>query len=466
MKLLITMLLACLLMLGCSKTSVSDLPAPPRPANQEVVQGEVLKAINQQLAAIEANPADLAARIQLAKIYQANELPGESIQTWQQIIQASPGEARQWYWLALAFEENGNYEEAISAAARSRELDSTIAPSYWRPAIWELDMGRPEKAEPLARESLRLDPNNAGGYVALARTLVALGRVEEAISILEQLRGMSAHPYILYLLGQAHQRAGNKNQADAYFANGEANQPEYPDPWNDEINDAAQGLDATMNRIDRHLERGELDQASAVIASGQETWPTDVNLIHRRSEVYRLRGNTSRWILELKKALRLDEENAATHLNLSIAYLQSKKQSLAFNHAVAAAKYNPLLPQAHLQVARLFLIQDNTDRAVLALDEAFRLGIQDPKERLHYAHVLLRTGRFQEAERHAQQVTTVDSSNPFAWGVLAETRHAQGNNLGAIEAVRNGIQVAPGHPALLQLQKRFSQTPTETGTAP
>ncbi|MAT80798.1 MAG: hypothetical protein CMJ29_04020 [Phycisphaerae bacterium] len=465
MKLLCTLLIPCLILIGCSEPG-SNMPPPPSPANQEVVQGEVRKAIDQQLAAIEANPADLKARIELAKIYQANELLDESIQSWRQIVDASPNEARQWYWLALALEESGQYEDALSAAARSRELNGSFAPSWWRPAIWELDMGRPQQAEPLAREAIRLDPNNAGGYIALARTLMALDKIDEAIDILNELRGKTTHPYIFYLLGQAYQRAGNKAQADAFFANGEANQPDYPDPWNEEIKDAAQGLDATMNRIDRLIEVGQLDKASELITDSLETWPEEVYLIHRRSEIYRIRGNTSRWILELKKALRLDEENGVTHLNLSIAYLQDEQGSLAFNHAVAAVKFNPLLPQAHLQVGRLFLLQGSPERAVVALDEAFKLGVQDPRERLQYAHALLRTGRFEDGERQAEQVTAVDSKNPIGWAILAETRQAQGKTLAAIDALRNGIAVSPGHPVLLELQKRFSQQPEEPDKTP
>ena len=130
------------------------------------------------------------------------------------------------------------------------------------------------------------------------------------------------------------------------------------------------------------------------------------------------------------------------------------------NHAIAAAKANPLLPQAYLQQARLHLLNNEMPKAVPSLDEAFRLGVQDPQERLQYAHVLLRVGRFEEAERNAFQVTTVDPRNPIAWGVLAETRHAQGRMRAAMEALRSGIQVDPGNEALLMLQQRFSQPPS------
>ncbi|MEE2907438.1 MAG: tetratricopeptide repeat protein [Planctomycetota bacterium] len=459
------LLLCSALSIGCSD-SPGDQSPPPRPANLAVMDGEVRTSVEAQLTHIEAHPGDVDARAQLARLYQANNLPAESIATWVQVLEPNPDSAKHWYFLALAYYQNGDYEAARDAAARSRSLDPRQPASWWRAAFWELDMGRPAEAEVLARQAIQLDPNNAGGYVALSRALVAQDRTQEAIQVLNQLRNMASHPYILYLLGQAYQRAGQTEQAEAYFANGQAQQPRYPDAWNLEIIAAQRGLDATLDRIDQLCEDGRLDEAATVIAQARKTWPTDVNILHRRSELFRKRGNTNRWIMELKKALRLDPDNAVTHLNLSLAYLQDNNQSLSMNHAIASTKANPMFPDPHLQMGRLFLLNNDLPNAVQSLDEAFRLGVQIPRERLQYAHVLLRVGRFQEAEQHAQQVTTVDSQNPLAWGVLAETRYAQGKHRSAIEALRLGIQVDPGNESLLRLQRRFSQPPSSGQTRP
>ena len=140
------LVLCSALSIGCSDPA-GDLPPPPRPANPAIMDGEVRSVVELQLAHLEANPGDLEARAQLARLYQANSLPAESIATWLQVLDTDPDAAKHWYCLALAHHGNGDYEAALEAAARSRSLAPAQPAIWWRTAFWELDMGRPEQAE-------------------------------------------------------------------------------------------------------------------------------------------------------------------------------------------------------------------------------------------------------------------------------------------------------------------------------
>jgi tetratricopeptide (TPR) repeat protein len=163
--------------------------------------------------------------------------------------------------------------------------------------------------------------------------------------------------------------------------------------------------------------------------------------------------------MELKKALKIEPENAVTHLNLSMAYRQQENYPQAMSHVVSAIKHNPLMSANHLQLARLHLLNDQLGEAAVALDEAFRLGVEDPQEQLQYAHVLLRVGRYAEAEQQAQLVTFADPQNPMSWAVLAETLDAQGRRQDAMASLDKGLLIAPNNQALQGIQRRFRQNP-------
>ncbi|MCH2133563.1 MAG: tetratricopeptide repeat protein [Phycisphaerales bacterium] len=458
-----TAALVTLLATGCGEP---DVPPPPQPVDTAVLGGQVREAIEAQLAIVESNPADIEARAQLALLYQANSLPARSVETWDQVVTAQPDIARYWYCRALAFEEQGRYEDALASAKTARSLSPDTPALWWRPAFWELDMGRPEEAEVLASKAMAIAPDNAGSYVAMARSLMDQGRPEEAIPVLDELRKLTPHPYVVYLIGQAYQRNGQPEEAAPFLLQGKATQPPFPDPWNREVLDAQRGIDATIARIDRLLDESQLEAATQVVQEAQVTWPDDVNLVHRRSEIYRRRGDVKKWTLELKKALRMEPENAATHLNLSVAYLQQNERSKARNHAVSAVTYNPSIPAIHVQIAQLLLQENNLGKAAQALDEAFRLGLQDPRQRLQYAHVLLRVGRYAESEQNARKVVAVDQSNPLAWGVLAESLFAQGRREDAMNTLQSGLAIVPGDESLLMLSQRFQQLPTPGSSTP
>ena len=454
-----------LLSLSISAMSCDGGPGalPPPPDGTDRAAGEVRTAIESQIGLIAAQPADLAHRAELARIYQANNLLDFAVTTWNQVLEADDDNAEHWYCLSLALQKDGRYEEAIKAAAAARALAPNRSQVWWRPAMWEMDMGRPELAEPLAREAIRVDANNAGGTTALALSLTQTGKLNEAITVLKDLEKKTSHPYIKYLLGQAYQRAGNTELSQGYLQVGKAEKPKFPDPWESRILDADRGADATLARIDRLFDEGKRDEAARVIHEASESMPDNVNLMHRRADLYRTRGDFKRWTMELKRALKIEPENAVTHLNLSIAYRNQENYAQSMSHVVSAIKHNPLMADSHLQLARLHLLNQNVSEAVAALDEAFRLGVDDPREQLQYAHVLLRAGRFDEAERQARLVTFSDSQNPLSWAVLAETLDAQGKRQEAMAALDKGLLLDPNNQALRAIRIRFQRNPIPTG---
>ena len=110
---------------------------------------------------------------------------------------------------------------------------------------------------------------------------------------------------------------------------------------------------------------------------------------------------------------------------------------------------------AHLQMARLPIVRNDIPEAAGRLDAAFGLGVQDPRERLQYAHVLLRARRAIDAEKEARLVTRVSPDNALGWCVLAESIYAQGRREDAMAALQEGLTILPGNDKIMMIRGRF-----------
>ncbi len=417
--------------------------------------GEVKQAIEAQLATIQSDPSNITNRAELAMIYQANAMPQTAVATWNQILSVEPTAPQHWYMLAQAQYKLGNYEDAVSAMATARDASPERSPLWWQPAFWHIEMGQAAEAEALARQSITIDPNNPGGYVACALAIMEQDRPSEARVVLEQLLAKVQHPYIRYLIGQTYQRERQPALAEPWLAQGDPRKPSFPDLWQTELKEFERGIDASLSRIDDLLEQGRNTDASARIQEAMLKWPQDVNLMHRQSEIYRRKGDIRRWLVVLKQAEKIDPENAATHLNLSLAYNQKGDSSLAMTHAMRSIDINPTMTAAHLQLGRLYILSDNLPEAATTLDKAFELGVEDPNERLQYANVLMRARRPADAEREALLVTQVSPTNPLGWCVLAESRYAQFKRDEAFKTLSDGLAVLPRNQSILMMRQKF-----------
>lgn len=447
-------LLAMAAITGCDDSPAS-LPPPPSPDQGMTTAGEVRESIDSQLSLIQSDPEDLSMRAELAMIYQANALPRTAISTWNQILQVETENPRYWYMLAQAQHDMGRYESATSTMAIARRLSPESAQLWWQPAFWSIDLGQASEAERLARQSIKIDPDNAGGYVSLALAMMELERPNEARLALEQLRIKVDHPYIRHLIGQTHRRQGESELAASWLALGDARQPNFPDPWQVELQSHRRGIDAMLDRIDELLEQKRNDEAAEIIHGAMKKWPSDINLQHRRSELYRRKGDLKRWLMTLRNAEKLEPENAATHLNLSMAYEKNNDPSQAMTHVVQAIRLNHSMTAAHLQMGRLQILSNNIPQAAISLDTAFELGVEDPRERLQYAHVLLRARRPTDAQREARLVTRINPRDPLGWCVLAEALYAQGKRSDAMNALSDGLAILPGNDSIMMIRARF-----------
>jgi len=435
-----------------------DAPVPPvqpLPGNLSAAEAAVREAVQAAHQQASASPERAEDRITLALVLDANGFEPQASQTWTTARTMAPSDPRPDFFLAMQAADDSTLAEAIEAMDRSIAIDDTYAPSFWRSGLWALDLGQADNATARFNRAVQIDPAAAAALIGLARADLDRENIAGAISRLQRLAERSTHPHVRYLLGQALRRGGRNEEAAAFLQTGSPEAPNYPDPRGDQLLDAQRGLDAEYSRADRLLTSNDLAKAQRSIQAALQVFPQDIHLLSRLGEVHRRRNDVPAWLRVAKRATAIDATSFAALLNLSMALRANAQPGPALTAAMDAVAVNPDVPDGHLQVARLHLIQRRAPDAVTSLDRAFALGVTKPEERLQYAAVLLEVGRFEDAIAQGESVINAFPRTPPAWIILARAHRSAGRLPVAFEAAMAGLQHTPGHPQLTALAEEL-----------
>jgi tetratricopeptide (TPR) repeat protein len=446
------------------------------------MEGEVIEAITEHIAAIAAQPPDADGRCELGLLYLANGAADDAVDAFRQATTLDPSHAAMWSYLGQAAYQTGDVDTAISALTTAQTLDPTHLSVWWRPGFWLLEEGRADEALPLFQRAASIDrgnatpaPDGAAYRVGIARCLMDLDRAAEAVPVLEELSTLITHPYADYLLSQAYRRSGQADKAAKQRSASGGGPPSYPDPWQDAVSAAKRGLDGRMEHIDALLETRRLRDAAAALTKARERWPNDVNLLNQLSELYRIKGNTKAWVRTLRQASRIDPDHPQTHYNLSIALQKSGDLQEALNEAHLSVKAKPDMSQGWLQIGRLRIVLSGIDdgsrdvppktihAALEPLDRAFAIGVDDSREHLLYGHLLFRGGRIEDSQRVLQQLISRPDADPRAWAILSETYRAGGEHRKALSTAIDGLNLFPRQPDLLRIAEWYRRAASGAG---
>jgi tetratricopeptide (TPR) repeat protein len=121
--------------------------------------------------------------------------------------------------LGLCYEALGRDDDAVRSYQEAVRLNREAAPpSPWPPLNLGLLLARRDRldeAEPLFRESVRLEPRFPQGHYQLGTVLEKKGHAEEAVKELEEAARLDpAYPEPHYALARVYRRNGNADKAD------------------------------------------------------------------------------------------------------------------------------------------------------------------------------------------------------------------------------------------------------------
>lgn len=182
------------------------------------------------VAASRADPRNPAIYNEIGLFFLKTGNPGEAEKAFLRCTSLAPDAAGAWHHLALAYQRQGKYAQAIDAYRRRVTLEPQID-AYEQIGRLLLALGDKAEALPFFELGYQLEPSTAKGLLLKARAQVENEEFDEAQATLEQvIREDPGHAPAYEMLGVRYQEAGRFSDAIACFDKAIELQPLGPMP--------------------------------------------------------------------------------------------------------------------------------------------------------------------------------------------------------------------------------------------
>ncbi|MDT7602317.1 MAG: hypothetical protein QOF61_314, partial [Acidobacteriota bacterium] len=142
----------------------------------------------------------------------------EAEQQLDRLLKSSPDHALALNLLGTVRAMQGRLDEAEALFAHALRVDREFAGAHMNLAYLYLLKGAPEKTVTELREVHRIVPDDADTTYKLAHLLFTLGRLDECIAFVEELRRTSQPtPALLSVLGDAYLKKGEMGRAEESY---------------------------------------------------------------------------------------------------------------------------------------------------------------------------------------------------------------------------------------------------------
>jgi tetratricopeptide (TPR) repeat protein len=306
-------------------------------------------------------------------------------------------------------------------------------------------------------------PNDPSLMINITKSLVKLGRLDEAIQTIRTCTQSNPDSVEAWeLLGQSCQANQAYEQANEAFSQAVRRAP------NSFI--SQQGMAASLIRLDRKDDAAkwlELQKTSRSQLKTEQT-PYAVTETRKVGQLLSLAANV--YIKHRKNELAISTMRYAVACSPNE---ESPKQSLIelyqrldrIEDAIAVAK--DLVQAAperlgfRFGLADLYARRKNWSMAERSLNEAAALEPNNPQCYIMIAKLLLANGLNSKRLVEVSQTTVKLRGNAADYALLAQAYHANGNTSGAIEALKSAMQKNPDNASLSKILRQLeAEKPT------
>ena len=340
-------------------------------------------------------------------------------------LDVKPNSARNVFSAGLAQIELGNKQAAEARMRQAIALDANYREPHFNLALIMAERHDYVAAERHFRRATEIDPSDFEAAARRADTLTRLGRVEEAIEVVEQvLEAEPAMPVALLTLGAAYQASGQMEQALATLQQVLAAAPGAPRERAEAHYRLALIGGENPDLADK-APTGETDGAGGegnLLAHVQSAVQLDPDLTEAHALLGRLlaqRGQYTEAARHLARAISRDPANAEWHRDRAMALVLGRRYAAAraalTSGVGALERTNPASSSAaadHLRILLSRLLSTCPDAQVRdgreSLAIARQLMAEEPSlDRAEtMAMALAETGDFEQAAAMQRQVLT------------------------------------------------------------
>jgi tetratricopeptide (TPR) repeat protein len=367
----------------------------------------VVTALAAARRSVERRPGSADAWGDLGKVLRIHEFFAESDVCFARAAELNPRDPRWPYFLGRGQRgrDRGKAEQYLKQAVA---LGGGVFSPHFLLGELLLDEGRLDEAEPLFRQILGSEPDDARAIFAMARIAVARDRPDEAVAGLERVIALAPTVKAAHsLLAQLYARQGRQALADREAAAGAVlgEESAFTDQYQQELVAKWTGLEARLAVAQAMWTSGQQRQTILFLRAVVKDYPSS-------SRAQFLLGDRLNRLMEfadaeasLREAVRVDPGVSRAHFELGYSLQQQGKVVPAAEEYREAIRLQPDFAVAYYDLSYGLTAQRDIDGAISALRDAVRYepGLTQAYARL--AELLKGVGRDGEAADVLDELT-------------------------------------------------------------
>ncbi len=450
---------ACVLALACLACRPAEpMPEAPTFSLQDVAADpDIGHLISRRYDVAAARPHQADAWTGLGFAFEANDFHSQAVLCYrhaealrQRRSKGAPTEdndAKNLYRLGVALGAVGDLAAAVDAFAEAAALRPDLIAAHWQRANYEVDLGRLEAAESSYRSALQQRPTSLPARLGLARLAIEQGQLATAEGRLQKLLGdIPELAYARFLLADVRRQLGQEPADTA--ASGPMAPPEWPDPWQQELQDLRVGFAADMRRAEEALAQGRADAALPLLEELRRKHPEDISVLSNLSAAYIGSGRAAEAIPLLDAAHEKHPERFTISMNLAAAHFAVGDLEQALTWALRAQQLDPQKARPLEMQGEIHTRRQDFGAARRTFEQALQLSPDDLQTLQRLAWIHERAGRWDDAHAvylHALQVAPQRGDLAYR---LGGTLYRMGRPKDALQALDRAKQL--GVPPQLQ----------------
>jgi tetratricopeptide (TPR) repeat protein len=324
-------------------------------------------------------PSDPAALFVRAKVEMAKGDPEAAKASLRSAIDGRPDWAQAHFVLGSAMLLTGDVPGARSALARAVELDPGLLEARRLLTQVHARLGEHEYAIEQGRLYLREHPDHIETRIAVAQSLVRLGRSDEALKELEKIPAEQETPDVYYAKARLLAAKGDFEQARVLLLKANDGRPNQPDVLRTLL-----GVENRLGSVDSALER-----IRAAVAA-----EPDVARLHVLNGLVRVRGGDAVGAeSEFRRAIELDPDDLWGYEQLAFLYQRTGKVDKMIATYQEASAARPDNARLHHLLGVLYEMSGDTDQAISSYQKAIELDADLGEPRNNLAYLLAEQAR-------------------------------------------------------------------------
>jgi tetratricopeptide (TPR) repeat protein len=442
-----------LVLLGVGLVGCGDPPPPPiEMALSEDVDEEVKTLVDEALSKVRADLEDTSLRVDLALIYEANQLWYEASLAWGQVIQlqAEAGVSQdavtrgvQIYHHALCARQAGEIALATTLFKQAVESAPTLAAAHHELAETHLEVGELDSAETHFQIASKFNPRSSDPHVGMA--LVHLGREEAVDAEQDARKALALEPTLKrahYALGLALRGQGRLEEAERELTLGLGGKARnLSDPLSSRLQGLKKGYHARVSEAISYVNAGNPAMAVRLLEPILLTHPDDEALLNNLAVAYTHLRQHSKAREVLLKVIEIEPTSFPAYINLTAAELELGMNAQALQHSEAAVRYAPEVAKTRFVRARSYMRYRRWNEAYADLKKAVQIQGEDAIHHVFLGEVCQELGMHAEALLSFETALRLDQTAQYVWIELGFSAAVLGDFQKATEAYQKALSL-------------------------